>query len=189
MEENSQIIKRLERLESKEEIRDLVSKYAEACDQQDLESLERLFTEDSEFDSPSGLLKSKGRQNIIDMYLEVFKSRGPSFHWTHDVRVQLDPNKTDLATGVVYSHAETTRDGVVSLAAMRYDDNYAKEDGVWKFAKRVIHFFYYVKTKEYVEMLTSPLRVGMGDATVAADIPESVPAWIEFQEKYKSEKE
>ena len=71
---------------------------------------------------------------------------------------------------------------------MRYDDNYAKEDGVWKFAKRVIHFFYYVETKEYVEMLSSPLRVGMGDTNVAADIPESVPAWIEFQEKYKSEK-
>ena len=40
MEENTNIIERLERLESKEEIRDLVSKYAEACDQQDLESLE-----------------------------------------------------------------------------------------------------------------------------------------------------
>jgi len=29
------------------------------------------------------------------------------------------------------------------------------------------------------------LRVGMGDENIAADIPESVPAWIEFQEKYK----
>ena len=37
MEENSEIIARLERLESKEEIRELISKYAEACDQQDLE--------------------------------------------------------------------------------------------------------------------------------------------------------
>jgi uncharacterized protein (TIGR02246 family) len=183
-----EIIKRLERLESKEEIRELVSKYAEACDQQDLESLARLFTEDAEFDSPNGMLKSKGRQNIIDMYLEVFKSRGPSFHWTHDVRVEIDSKKRDFATGVVYSHAETTRDGIVSLAAMRYDDNYSKEDGVWKFRKRVIHFFYYVKTKEYIETLASPLRVGMGETNVAADIPESVPAWIEFQNKYKNEK-
>ena len=188
MEENNEIIVRLERLESKEEIRDLVSKYAEACDQQDLESLEKLFTLDAEFDSPNGMLKSKGRQNILDMYLEVFKSRGPSFHWTHDVRVKMDPEKKDLATGTVYSHAETTRDGVVSLAAMRYDDQYAIEDGNWKFSKRVIHFFYYVKTKDYVETLTSPLRVGMGETNIAADIPESVPAWIEFQQKHKSEK-
>ena len=188
MEENSEIITRLERLESKEEIRELVSKYAEACDQQDLESLEKLFTLDAEFDSPNGMLKSKGRQNIIDMYLEVFKTRGPSFHWTHDVRLTLNSKAKDLANGVVYSHAETTRDGIVSLAAMRYDDTYAKEDSVWKFSKRVIHFFYYVKTKDYVETLTGPLRVGTGDGNVAADIPESVPAWIEFQEEYKNEK-
>ncbi len=188
MQEKDEVISRLERLESKEEIRELVSKYAEACDQQDLESLEKLFTLDAEFDSPNGMLKSKGRQNIIDMYLEVFKTRGPSFHWTHDVRVTLNSKAKDLANGVVYSHAETTRDGIVSLAAMRYDDTYAKEDSVWKFSKRVIHFFYYVKTKDYVETLTSPLRVGTGDGNVAADIPESVPAWIEFQEKYRSEK-
>jgi len=185
MDDKEKIIKRLERLESKEEIRDLVSKYAEACDQQDLDSLGELFTLEAEFDSPNGMLKSKGRQNILDMYLEVFKSRGPSFHWTHDVRIKMNSEQKDLASGIVYSHAETTREGIVSLAAMRYDDQYEKEDGAWKFSKRVIHFFYYVKTNDYVETLTSPLRVGMGDENVAADIPESVPAWIEFQEKYK----
>ena len=107
MEENSEIISRLERLESKEEIRELVSKYAEACDQQDLESLEKLFTLDAEFDSPNGMLKSKGRQNILDMYLEVFQSRGPSFHWTHDVRVKIDSEKKNILVGFVnFSEAE-----------------------------------------------------------------------------------
>ena len=60
MDDKEKIIERLERLESKEEIRDLVSKYAEACDQQDLDSLGELFTLEAEFDSPNGMLKSKG---------------------------------------------------------------------------------------------------------------------------------
>ena len=70
---------------------------------------------------------------------------------------------------------------------MRYDDEYEKEYDAWKFSKRIINFFYYVKTEDYLEMLTSPLRVSTGDGNVAADIPESVPAWIEFQRKYKHE--
>jgi uncharacterized protein (TIGR02246 family) len=177
---------RLERLESKEEIRNLVSGYAESCDQQDLKALEKLFTIDAAFDSPNGSLQSKGRQNILDMYTEVFKTRGPSFHWTHDVTIALDRKKPHLATGTVYSHAETTRDGIASLAAMRYDDHYSKEEGSWKFLKRTINFFYYVKTKDYLESLNDPLRVNMGEGKIPADIPESIPAWIEFQQKYKN---
>ena len=179
------LVLRLERLESKEAIRGLVSEYADACDQQDLKYLEELFTEDAAFDSPNGMLKTTGRQNIIDMYTEVFQSRGPSFHWTHDIRVKLNNEDTSKATGTVYSHAETTRDGVPSLAAMRYDDEYSNKEGKWKFSKRVINFFYYVRTAEYVEDLTETLRVNAAEGKVPADIPESIPAWIEFQKKFK----
>ena len=66
------LLKRLEILESKDEIRELVSNYAESCDRQDLKALEKIFTEDAEFDSPNGSLKSKGRQSILEMYHEVF---------------------------------------------------------------------------------------------------------------------
>ena len=58
------LLKRLEILESKDEIRELVSNYAESCDRQDLDALEKIFTEDAEFDSPNGSLKSKGSQDI-----------------------------------------------------------------------------------------------------------------------------
>ena len=182
------ILSRLERLEAIEDIRSLVSGYAESCDQQDLVALEKLFTLEAEFDSPNGSLKSKGRQNIIDMYQEVFMSRGPSFHWTHDVTIKVDESNASLASGTVYSHAETTRDGVASLAAMRYDDLYSKQEGTWKFSKRTINFFYYVKTEDYLESLSDPMRVSMGGEKIAADIPESIPAWMEFQKKYKSDK-
>ena len=100
---DNDILKRIEVLESKDAIRELVSNYAESCDRQDLKALEKIFTEDAEFDSPNGSLKSKGRQSILDMYHEVFLSRGPSFHWTHDVSVTINSDDADLAEGTVYS--------------------------------------------------------------------------------------
>ena len=180
---NNELLKRIEVLESKDEIRELVSNYAESCDRQDLKALEKIFTVDAEFDSPNGSLKSKGRQSILDMYHDVFLSRGPSFHWTHDVSICIRSDDNHLAEGTVYSHAETTRDGVASLAAMRYDDIYSKKEGSWKFLKRTINFFYYVKTEDYLESLNDPMRVNMGDNKIAADIPESIPSWSEFQKK------
>ena len=177
------ILRRLELLEAKDEIRELVSNYAESCDRQDLEALEKIFTIDASFDSPNGSLQSKGRQNILDMYHEVFLSRGPSFHWTHDVTISINSVDSHLAEGTVYSHAETTRDGIASLAAMRYDDLYSKKEGTWKFFKRTINFFYYVKSEDYLDSLNDPMRVNMGENKIAADIPESIPSWATFQKK------
>jgi hypothetical protein len=99
------------------------------------------------------------------------------------VSISIKSEDNHLAEGTVYSHAETTRDGVASLAAMRYDDVYSKKEGSWKFLKRTINFFYYVKTEDYLESLNDPMRVNMGDNKIAADIPESIPSWSEFQKK------
>ena len=61
-----------------------------------------------------------------------------------------------------------------------------KKKGSWKFLKRTINFFYYVKTEDYLDSLNDPMRVNMGEGKIAADIPESIPSWIEFQRKNKS---
>ena len=53
------ILKRLEVLEAKDEIRELVSNYAESCDRQDLEALEKIFTINASFDSPNGSMVTK----------------------------------------------------------------------------------------------------------------------------------
>ena len=181
-----EILDRLDRLESKEAIRDLVSSYAVACDHHDIERLKNLFTRKAEFDSPNGSMKCIGRNNIEEMFIEVLKSRGPGFHWTHDVSIIIDKNDSDLAEGTVYSHAETTPKGVVSLAAMRYNDKYSRKEGKWKFAKRTIHFFYYVKTAEYTTNLNHLNRVIINNEKVEADFPESLEVWKEFDRKFKN---
>ena len=184
MSETEQILARLDRLESKDAIRSLVTAYAIACDEHDMPRLSNLFTADATFGSPSGALMSSGRDEIAAMFVGMLKIRGPAFHWTHDVSVEIDATDPDKATGLVYSHAETTPNGVVSLAAMKYFDEFRREDGQWRFSKRTINFLYYVPFVEYGDGLKSENRLVINGERLPADYPESLAQWQDFHDKH-----
>ena len=183
MAELEDVLRRVERLESKDAIRELATAYAIACDEHDMPRLADLFTEDARFDAPNGAMVAQGKSAIVTMFEEAFKIRGPGYHWTHDVTVTLNDDP-DTAHGLVLSHAETTPNGVVSIAAMRYEDDYRREHGGWLFARRVIHFLYYVPAAEYTEALSQSERVVMGGERHKADYPETLPAWIAFANRF-----
>jgi len=184
MSDTTEILGRLDRLESKDAIRDLASAYAIACDEHDMPRLMSLFTEDACFDAPNGAMVATGKDAIRDMFEATFKIRGPAFHWTHDITVEIDSSDPDKATGLVLSHAETTPSGVVSIAAMRYYDDYRRDNGTWRFARREIHFLYYVPAAEFTNGLNQPQRVVMGSERLEADYPEKLPAWHAFIEQH-----
>jgi ketosteroid isomerase-like protein len=175
---------RVDRLESRASIRELVTNYAVACDEHDIPKLQNLFTLDAVFKSPSSFMQSAGREAIAAMFIEVLKTRGPGYHWTHDLIVNFGDDENS-ASGIVYSHAETTPNGVVSIAAMKYQDKYRRESGVWYFSEREIHFFYYVPMTEYIETLNRQERLYVGRDKRAADFPESSQGWKDFENNYK----
>lgn len=172
---------RIARLEARQAIADLVTMYAVACDEHDMDTLMDLFAEDAVFTSPSGLMMADGRSAIEEMFVNLFKVRGPAYHWTHDHIINVDANDPLKATGRIYSHAETSPHGVTSLAAMRYDDVYRCENGRWRFQSRDIHFLYYVPAKDFAEALTRPDRVVAGETRFRADYPEPLASWIRFE--------
>ena len=174
------MMQRLDQLESKDAIRALCTSYAVACDEHDMPRLMSLFTADACFTAPNGSMVAQGRDAIETMFIETFKTRGPAFHWTHDIVVTIDDASPDKATGLVLSHAETSPNGTVSLAAMRYRDNYERQNGRWQFARREISFLYYVPATEYASGLNNADRVFMGDRRMPADYPESLPHWQAF---------
>lgn len=175
---------RVDRLEARAAIQELVTNYAVACDEHDIPKLQGLFTEDAVFRSPSSFMQATGREAITSMFTDVLKTRGPGYHWTHDLIVKFGEDQ-DSATGVVYSHAETTPNGVVSIAAMKYKDKYRRECGAWYFSEREIHFFYYVPMREYIETLNREERLYVGGEKGPADYPESLASWKEFEDRYK----
>lgn len=184
MSDTAALLARLDRVESRFAISDLVTAYAIACDEHDMPRLTGLFTADAVFDSPSGAMVAQGRAAIEAMFIELFKIRGPAFHWTHDHTIAFDDGDPDRATGLVLSHAETCPGAVVSLAAMRYNDEYRREGGRWHFAKRVINFLYYVPVTEYRSVLTDTHRLTLRGERRPADYPESLACWQDFHARY-----
>ncbi len=173
---------RVSELEAREQIRELATAYAVACDQHDMPGLLDLFTADAKFSSPSGLMQAEGVDAIESMFIELFKVRGPAFHWTHDVCVQnVGDNQ---ANGIVYSHAETTPNGTVSIAAMRYFDSYRFQDQRWKFASREIQFLYYVPFSRFGGGLNSEARLTAGSEVINADYPEQLASWQAFDSQF-----
>ncbi len=179
MTEMSDLLARVEKLEARAEIAELVSAYAIACDDHDMPRLMSLFTDDAVLDSPSGLMHAIGKPAIDALFIATFKIRGPAFHWTHDHFVRFDRGP-DEASGLVLAHAETSPNNEVSLAAMRYADVYRRVGGRWLFARRQINFLYYVPAKDYLQSLTTPARITVSGRSLSADYPERTDAWRAF---------
>lgn len=185
MTELESLTRRVEQLEARVAIGELVSGYAVACDEHDMARLASQFAEDAVMDSPSKLLDANGREAILAMFVRLFKIRGPGYHWTHDHFVRFDDAHPDRATGVVLSHAETCPDNEVSVSGMRYDDEYRRVDGRWVFQKRTLKFLYYVPAKDYLHALSGTTRVTMGGRQLPGDYPESLPAWQAFERAHR----
>ena len=184
MSEIEQLKASIDRLESRVAISELVTAYAIACDEHDMPRLTGLFTADAVFDSPSGAMVAHGRPAIEAMFIELFKVRGPAFHWTHDHTISFDAQDRNRATGLVLSHAETCPGEVVSLAAMRYNDEYRRAGERWHFAHRTINFLYYVPVTEFKTVFKERNRLSIRGQRMPADYPETLACWQDFHARY-----
>lgn len=176
---------RLARLESRVAISELVTRYALACDEHDLPALAELFTPDAVFETPNGMMQATGRDAIVAMFDQVLSVRGPGYHWTHDHVIRFDRGSESAASGLILSHAETIPNGVQSLAAMSYRDEYRDDGAGWRFARRELRFLYYVPVADYGTALGRADRVAAGAGRMLpADYPEPLEVWQAFAARH-----
>jgi ketosteroid isomerase-like protein len=154
------------------------------CDDRDVKGLRDLFTEDAAIVSKDGKMTSTGRTAIMEMYRGRFKVLGPSYHWTHDHVIEFDDQDDNHATGLIFAHAEVHRNNETLVAAIRYEDDYRRIGGKWKFKKRTLSFFYYVPVQEYAEALGSKLRQRAYGDKQPADFPESLPTFKNWENDF-----
>lgn len=170
---------RVERLEAESAIRALAARYCFAIDNHDLAAVRDLFTEDARVYSRDGVMDATGRDAIIRQYEDRFRVLGPSNHVSHDHWVRVE--SADRASGTLSAHAELWRNDQMMVTALRYEDEYRRDDGTWRFASRELSFLYYVPVAEYVRILGEEKRMRAYAEPAVADYPEPLPTWRDYR--------
>ena len=170
------LLKRIDRLESIDEIRQLVSKYSLSLDMRDLDAHVNLFASDIQVTR-----ELRGRSHLkrwLDDTLRL-QFTGTSHHIGNHVIEFSDP---DHAHGVVYSkneHETPSESGDEwVIMQMVYWDNYERIDGRWFFRRR-LPCYWYATDLNKPPVGDNKMRWPDRDAYSGA-YHELFPSWEEF---------
>jgi uncharacterized protein (TIGR02246 family) len=127
---------RLKVLEDKEQIAQLLIDYGRHLDSRDLAAYAGLFATDGEW--IGGFGKVAGRANIqafMEKSLGTGPNRGGSYHIMSNFVITV---KGDTATAWSrWTFVTPGERGAAIAQAGRYDDTFVRENGAWKFKRRV----------------------------------------------------
>ncbi len=132
----AEIRDRLDRIESRDEIRQLASKYALALDMRDMDALVGLFPEDVR----AGGGKT-GRAALKAWFAQTLSQQfdGTAHHIGNQIIEFLD---ADTAIGIVYSKNEHETGADWVIMQMMYHDRYERVGGRWYFRSRQPLYWY-----------------------------------------------
>jgi ketosteroid isomerase-like protein len=141
---------RLDEVESRAAIADLIAGYCEGVDRRDLERFLGIWHDDAEYLIPGGRGDFVGKDEIRrsqEVIGGVWKS---TYHWTTNHTASFETS--DRATGRSDAFAMCVhQDDRVSWVACSYHDVYERRAGSWKLARRLVER-YFVSAPQDVEL-------------------------------------
>jgi uncharacterized protein (TIGR02246 family) len=127
---------RLKQLEDKDQIAQVLIDYGRHLDSRDLAAYASLFAADGEWVGGFGTVK--GRSNIqafMEKSLGTGPNRNNSYHVMSNFTIMV---KGDTATAWSrWTFVTPGERGATIAQAGRYDDTFVRENGTWKFKRRV----------------------------------------------------
>lgn len=124
---------RIQKLEDRAAIQDLVARYFKVTDDDDEPALADCFTASARFIA-TGFDGSTGRDGVIAFLKAARATMQQTVHTPNYVHITF--KRADEAEGTVMAHLEIGIGGTTVYAAVRYLDTYAREDGKWRIASR-----------------------------------------------------
>lgn len=124
---------RIQKLEDRAEIQDLVARYFKVTDDDDEPALADCFTASARFIA-SGFDGGTGRDGVMAFLKAARSNMQQTVHTPHYVHIIF--KGADEADGTVMAHLEIGIGGTTVYGAVRYLDTYAREGGKWRIATR-----------------------------------------------------
>jgi hypothetical protein len=138
IEENlRQLAVRLDRLEAIEAIKDLKSRYLNACDRQDPEAVRDCFAEGEVIIDMAYFGYCHNRNEFVD---EIFVPRGChdyvlDMHQCSNPEIELIDSETAKGTWSLNYRNINTQNRTLTLLSALYHDEYRKMGGAWKISR------------------------------------------------------
>mgnify|MGYP003577250876 CR=1 FL=1 len=125
---------------AREAIRDLPVRYCHCVRTRDLETMLDLFADDGIVEMPKGVAASsanggvfQGREALSQVFTAGY-TRSDPWPFVHNHVVNLHGD--DRASGFVYAEIRKSDEAMRVTLIVVYEDEYVKERGRWKFARR-----------------------------------------------------
>ena len=160
---------RIQKLEDRAEIQDLVARYFKVTDDDDESALADCFTRDARFIA-SGFDGGTGRGGVMEFLKAARLTMQQTVHTPNYVHIAF--KGPDEAEGTVMAHLEIGIAGTTVYAAVRYLDSYARDDGQWRIALREMRAVHVCSWDLVASSMTDPNNVRWPGAKPApSDFP------------------
>ncbi len=160
-------------LEAREQIRQLVARYALALDSRNIADLVALFVED--VNSGDGRIGRDALASWFDVTLRPFTT---TFHLIGNHIIELVDD--DHATGVLYCRPEHEVGDQWIVMPLQYWDRYERRAGQWYFKSRSIHAFYAADVLQNPAQVPGRFNFPGNPMLTASELPERWASWQEF---------
>jgi uncharacterized protein (TIGR02246 family) len=160
---------RLQRLEDREQILELMTAYGATLDNRDFAAFGRLFAEDATY--VSGPSPTRGRAAIQSMLEKMITSNPsnlppPNYHLYFNPSIQIDGDRATALSRGAYVAPDPAMKTAQMVFFVSYEDTLVRRDGRWLFQQRVVKG----------GIPPAPARPAPMPAPVPAPVPSPVPS-------------